>query len=215
MSYCVRVATSSDFESIMSLVERDYIMDEPITHSFLLKRGVKLSDEEFRSMKKSMESVVKSSTCLVATDVLDKIVGVVAVILETKNQDDDSSSALHELDLSVGSIIESSKLLEQFPRSWKIGKLRMLTTDRDHRGRGLATILLQEAVAWAANNGVDVLWSLFTASASKRAGKKVGFESVHEYDLLDYRNAEGRAVFAATPNHVTDAMICRVSGHRD
>lgn len=212
-NYHVRMARKGDFGSIMSIVERDYILDEPISRSFILNRGDQLSPEEMQNMKGSLEQLALANPCLVAVN-RGKVVGVLALVA-TKNLDNPIEStepggSLHELQTAVATIVKNFGLFERFPNVRKVVKLRMMAIDRDHRGQGLATLLYREAVRWATEERIDMLWSLFNSPGSRRAAEKVGFELVHEYDLLDYRDQEGRVIFAPIPEHISYMMICQV-----
>lgn len=212
-NYSVRLARSSDFSAIMSILERDYILDEPISRSFILNRGAQPSPEILLDLKKDLEKLISTHPCLVVVSG-DTLVGTLALIniasLGDPNESKEQKGALYELQTVLAAIVKDSGLFERYPEVQKVVKLRMMAIDRDHRGRGLATLLLQEAVRWAKENGIELLWSLFNSPASKGAAEKVGFQIVGRYDLLDYRDSEGRSMFAPVPEHMSYIMTYEV-----
>lgn len=209
-NYTVRLSRSADLDAIASLVERHYILEEPIARSYLSNRGDDFTQEEIQDMTANLRTLFSAYPCLVV--VKDDVV-VGTVILEDFNgvgEDKSTGSSLDELNNGVMGIVRRLSLFERFPQAKKVVKLRMMTVDGEHRGRGLATLMLREAVDWARKNEVDLLWSLFNAPASLKAAEKVGFELVEKYDLVEFRDSSGKQLFGAIPERVSYAMVYRV-----
>lgn len=76
----------------------------------------------------------------------------------------------------------------------------IISTDRDHRGKGLATEMYRRAIASVKSEGHKIVASTFTNPASRRIGQNLHFETVSRIELNDIKYDDGSLVFGRSGN---------------
>lgn len=75
-------------------------------------------------------------------------------------------------------------------------ELFIISTDREHRGKGLATEMYCRAIDYVKLEGTHkFVSSTFTNPFSLKLGQKLGFKPVSRLELNDVRNDDGSLVF--------------------
>lgn len=77
----------------------------------------------------------------------------------------------------------------------KYPELFIVATDRDYRGKGLATEMYRKAIAKFRAQGYPLVSSTFTNPFSRKLGDKLGFKPVNRMEFQDFKNPDGSLVF--------------------
>ena len=121
-------------------------------------------------------------------------------------------AALTKLNRSYYDIRQNAYLRGHFRDTARHMLLMYLVVQKCHRRKGLATTLLQQAIKYARNHGVDLLYGMFTSEGSKRTAEKLGMTSFFHRDLVAIVDHQGKPAFADVgENNVVFVMGIKIS----
>lgn len=108
----------------------------------------------------------------------------------------------------------SVDLFAEFPLKRTALKLTFICVNTKYCGRGLATILVEEAVKYAENKGIGFVYALCSSPFSRKATEKNGFKKYSDFDLLNCRDNDGNAIFDGEESYVISMMAKLTSSLR-
>lgn len=226
-NYEVRAARAEDIPFINSLLEQNFHPEETILRCLLTKYQPLITPEVINQITEDQRTIIAAMIsnypCLVVVyRPSNKIVGVNVTIIS----DNPSLVPMHKRAVDVyeacppkcqllqdyfrymNEMIEQADLFSKYPEAKRLMEFYAVAVDREHRSRGLSTLLLKEGVNLAWKSGIDLAFGLFTSIFSKRAATSAGMESVMELDLLEYRDADGSLLFADSAGHnIASVMV--------
>lgn len=232
-SYQLRDATKEDIPLINTFLENNFHPEETILNALLKNENSKINQADSKQMIEDQRNIISAMISKFPCQVVllresGKIVGTnVMTISENKNFNDhfnvdyDDVYVTHKPKCKLlvdyfnymNAMIDEAQLFDKvYPRARRALEFYAVAVDKDHRGKGLSTYMLQEGIICAKKNGIDLAYGLFTSSFSKRAVEKVGMKNVFELDLLKYRDSCDRIVFRdSVPHNVATVMAILIN----
>ncbi|KAJ8667551.1 hypothetical protein QAD02_009214 [Eretmocerus hayati] len=224
--YDIREAEIHEQPLIVSFLNQHFFPHEPLLSMYL--KSAKCSDTEMLRIKDELQRIhefmiAKLPCCLVAVHRdTQKIVGMCLLSIEIRKSNlnngacdlgDSFKSRLKILSDWFKCVLdvadEKIDFFDKFPGIEKILKVLIVTVDRNHGKKGLATNLLKEALNFARSRGIQVVGGTFTSPYSRRAAEKVGFQTYADIDSRSFRDANGKSIY--TEPHVTSIMAIQLS----
>lgn len=86
-------------------------------------------------------------------------------------------------------------------------ELAILSTDKQHRGKGLATELYRRAIEQLFSDGFPLIYSEFSNPISRKIGEKLGFTEVGRFYFNQYREKHGFRPYAADNDGYVSMMV--------
>lgn len=217
--YTTRESEKSEAPAIVTFLHEHHSPEAVITNGFFAKNQERITDAEIQLMDESWNKFVSIAPSLITIhNATNQIAGAI-VLLPVENSNlysekklpGERSKILDELDAIFEGIYAEVDLIKSFPNVKSAMKLRSMAVHKDHRGKGLAKVLLSESVNWAKKHGFDLVHSFFTSPAAKKAALGSGFSKMLEYDLHSVKDKDGTCVFADLgPNNVTSIMALEI-----
>ncbi|OXU29049.1 hypothetical protein TSAR_002709 [Trichomalopsis sarcophagae] len=217
--YTTRKAEKSEASAIVSFLHEHHSPEAVITKGFFAKNRARITDAEIQLMDESWEKFVSEAPSLVTIHkASNQIVGAIVLVpvdnpnlYSEEKPSGERSKILDEFDVIFERIYAEVNLVDRFPQAKRAMKLRSMAVHKDHRGKGLAKVLLRESVNWAKKHGFDLVHSFFTFPAAKKAALRSGFSKVMDYDMHSVKDTDGSCAFAdLSPNNVTSIMALEI-----
>ena len=72
-------------------------------------------------------------------------------------------------------------------------------------------MILQQAIDYAKNDGVDLVYGIFTSKGSKRTAEKLSMASIYDVDLRVVVDSQGQPAFADMgENNIVSVMVIKI-----
>lgn len=204
--YKVRVITEDDTEAVLVHLREFFFKNEPINESVKL-----LENESSRCMdlERYCIKAMHGGISYVAVTDTEKIISVSLNIISALDEVDseeieysDPKFLIVDKFLTIAGGNGTKAILKKFPNCKKVWDVKVLSTDSQWRGKGIAGVLLDLSRKTAYEKGCDLIRMDCSSYYSARVAEKLGFELVHEMLFDDYRE-DGKPVFAIPHPHTS------------
>ena len=173
--------------------------DEPLSRSLEM-----VFDEEIELFLRRL--LRETLSVLLVSNTTDVIIAARISNISEKDVDSDAMKNLKNTKLVTifNFLTQKDKELNAYDkyRVDKVVHFVMLGVDRRYRRRGIATKIMNAAITFYAEIGIEpvVVKGEGTSDFSKRIYEKFGFETLHEFPYVDYK-IDGEVVFKNTGEH--------------
>lgn len=140
----------------------------------------------------------------------EKVAGVLIINIHEKNNTQPllkpQSHLTSEFLLFIRQIESKCNIFEKYNVT-TFPELAILSTDKQHRGKGLATELYRRAIVQLFSDGFPMIYSEFSNPISRKIGQKLGFTEVGRFYFHEYREKHGFRPYAADNDGYVSMMV--------
>lgn len=206
--FVIRIAKSSDFESILNFIRENYYKEEPITISHP-EIGHTFDDEAYTM------SHLSHGTCLLAEDLLNGV--IIGVLVSGPIEEGDADAMLENSKTSTKKWSDIQKLLAYIEKKANVLKkfgsnralhCHVLSVHQKHRGNGIGKELFVHWCLVGRNFGYDLLSVDCTSIYSIRIAERMDFTCVSTVTYDEYNAILGEKLFTPKdPNYNIKTFI--------
>lgn len=214
--YTIEWADASNLNEVLPFLRENFDREEIVLQS--MKRNDRSEDEEamWNDHEKIIKAIFSSSPCLIVKDKSSKKIIAVNQLIVSKNPKFDNTGdgvtavfvnnppktrLMKKYINYLSGIVEAANTYGRYPDAKAAVEFYAVAVDKDHRKKGLASILMAEGISFARSIGAGFIFGLFTSVYSSKAAEKLGLRSVTQVDLLMEKDEKGNPVFQDTPPH--------------
>ncbi|XP_067011555.2 arylalkylamine N-acetyltransferase 1 isoform X1 [Anabrus simplex] len=206
--YSIVQLTKADSTKTLTFLRKFFFRDEP------LNIAVKLLGEDGKDMCPELDSFCLKSLeepySLAAVSPSGELIGVCLNGVHEPghmdqieaNADACPNSKFRKILKLLATVEKRADLFNRFPDVDKLMEVRVLSVDGAHRGRGIATALLNKTREMAEENSLKMLRADCTSKFSARAMIRLGAHCAFEMPYVTYCDESGKPIFTPDSPHI-------------
>ncbi|XP_035909737.1 dopamine N-acetyltransferase-like isoform X1 [Anopheles stephensi] len=210
----ISVITEADTEDVLDLLKRFFFKDEP------LNTYVQLG--ECKELEKYCTKSLGEHSSYKAVNSRGEIVGVIINGTIMKPQPGDEAPAkladgcahpkFRKIMALMDHVDEQFDIFELYPDIDRFLDCKILSVDTNYRGMGIAGLLTDRTLEYAARNDIKLIHVLCSSHFSARVMEKMDFTEVFRLPYADYR-VDGEQVFEPEQPHVALRILTKRLDH--
>ncbi|XP_078042749.1 uncharacterized protein LOC144473064 [Augochlora pura] len=215
--YVIEWAKESNLQEVLSFLHENFDKEEVVLKSMRNYDPFENEEAMWIDHEKIIKAIFTSSPCMIVKhESTGRIIAVNQMIVSKNPRFDTTGDGVTAVFVNnppktklmeryfnyLSGIAEKANLYEKFPDAKAAVEFYAVVVDKEHRGKGLAKMLIKEGISFATNlDDVGFIFGIFTSSFSSKAAEQLGFWSVMQVDLLKETDEKGRLIFQDTPPH--------------
>ncbi|CAL8073976.1 unnamed protein product [Orchesella dallaii] len=204
-----KLIEKTDYSAVLTHLEQNFLQDEP------LHQATGLTTDRLADISEKITDILElghGSFYAYPMEEPTQIAAVMIIWIHEKGKDLPPRELRSPLSVIIrNAIIElkekynihEQRNVDTFP------ELFIISTDKDFRGKGLATEMYKKAILKLKANGYKIVSSTFTNPLSRKIGDKLGFKEVSRLYSNDSKNEDGSSALgeAANDHFVTETVL--------